>query len=325
MIKKKRPHDEALEEFLSIQAKLSPGMASAVLALIVVPIIGATFAVDKIFNAHIKADTYAGGGVLAICFFAAGEAIALVDRKTKEPIERRTFYNLKITELSKLEFENCYFENCTFEVDLSTALLKRCSFNYCRFRSTIGRSVEDSRFRDCSFSGATIDPGFLFRHSTRACDFSHAKTGEVYPHSNIDTDYPTEGWIGWLSCDHNARSPFLRCAINPTGPCDGCSDFTRPPIFTNVRSVFLDLPRRLRKNVVETCATDIFDPIYDKYATDFANQSVQLDSITEECYEICIVFEALLEAVEQGTPEGEALSRIQQIIATHEEADNRNA
>jgi hypothetical protein len=208
-------------------------------------------------------------------------------------------------------------------VDLSTVILKGCSFSECRFSSRIGRSVEDCRFRDCSFSGATIDPGFLFRHSTRGCDFTHAKTGEIYPHSKINTDYPPEGWIGWLSCDHNARSPHLRCTINPTGPCDGCLDFTRPPVFTDVRSVFLDLPRRLRKNVVETCANDAFDPAYDKYATDFVNGLIQLDSITEKCYEACIIFEELLETVEHDTPEGEALSIIQQAIATYEEAENQ--
>lgn len=29
--------------------------------------------------------------------------------------------------------------------------------------------------------------------------------------------------IGDLSCQYNARSPHLRCAINPSGPCNGCS------------------------------------------------------------------------------------------------------
>lgn len=28
--------------------------------------------------------------------------------------------------------------------------------------------------------------------------------------------------IGDLSCQFNARSPYLRCAINPTGPCQEC-------------------------------------------------------------------------------------------------------
>ncbi len=28
--------------------------------------------------------------------------------------------------------------------------------------------------------------------------------------------------IGDLSCQFNARSPHLRCAVNPSGPCNGC-------------------------------------------------------------------------------------------------------
>lgn len=29
--------------------------------------------------------------------------------------------------------------------------------------------------------------------------------------------------VGDLSCQFNARSPYLRCATNPSGPCNGCS------------------------------------------------------------------------------------------------------
>lgn len=29
-------------------------------------------------------------------------------------------------------------------------------------------------------------------------------------------------FIGDLSCRFNAYSPHLRCAVNPTGPCEGC-------------------------------------------------------------------------------------------------------
>jgi hypothetical protein len=31
--------------------------------------------------------------------------------------------------------------------------------------------------------------------------------------------------IGDPSCVFNARSPLLRCAVNPLGPCEGCSDY----------------------------------------------------------------------------------------------------
>lgn len=29
-------------------------------------------------------------------------------------------------------------------------------------------------------------------------------------------------FIGDISCRYNARSPYLRCATNPNGPCEGC-------------------------------------------------------------------------------------------------------
>ncbi|MEM8602367.1 MAG: DUF6464 family protein [Cyanobacteria bacterium P01_H01_bin.121] len=46
----------------------------------------------------------------------------------------------------------------------------------------------------------------------------------------LSVEYPPEfryiegvGYlIGDLSCRYNARSPLLRCAINPLGPCKGC-------------------------------------------------------------------------------------------------------
>ncbi|WP_199288919.1 DUF6464 family protein [Pseudanabaena sp. FACHB-1998] len=28
--------------------------------------------------------------------------------------------------------------------------------------------------------------------------------------------------IGMVSCRYNARSPYIRCAVNPNGPCEGC-------------------------------------------------------------------------------------------------------
>ena len=28
--------------------------------------------------------------------------------------------------------------------------------------------------------------------------------------------------VGDISCEYNARSGYIRCAVNPSGPCDGC-------------------------------------------------------------------------------------------------------
>ncbi len=32
-------------------------------------------------------------------------------------------------------------------------------------------------------------------------------------------------FIGDISCRNNAKSPYLRCAINPGGPCEDCSHY----------------------------------------------------------------------------------------------------
>lgn len=49
--------------------------------------------------------------------------------------------------------------------------------------------------------------------------------------SHLNSSYPLappppperyEHFIGDLSCYYNAHSPHLRCAVNPSGPCEGC-------------------------------------------------------------------------------------------------------
>ena len=37
----------------------------------------------------------------------------------------------------------------------------------------------------------------------------------------------TKYFIGDTSCINNAHSPYIRCAINPDGPCDGCLHYER--------------------------------------------------------------------------------------------------
>ena len=39
--------------------------------------------------------------------------------------------------------------------------------------------------------------------------------------------------VGDFTCQMNARSPYLRCAVNPCGPCDGCQLY-EPPGFQEV-------------------------------------------------------------------------------------------
>jgi hypothetical protein len=34
--------------------------------------------------------------------------------------------------------------------------------------------------------------------------------------------------IGKVSCKYNARSSYIRCAVNPSGPCQGCRHYDNP-------------------------------------------------------------------------------------------------
>ena len=44
----------------------------------------------------------------------------------------------------------------------------------------------------------------------------------------LSDDYiPGTNFVGDTSCINNAQSPHLRCAINPSGPCDGCSHYEK--------------------------------------------------------------------------------------------------
>jgi Family of unknown function (DUF6464) len=36
--------------------------------------------------------------------------------------------------------------------------------------------------------------------------------------------------IGDITCELNAHSPLLRCAVNPQGPCAGCRDYQAKPM-----------------------------------------------------------------------------------------------
>ncbi|MDB9372113.1 DUF6464 family protein [Nodularia sphaerocarpa] len=36
--------------------------------------------------------------------------------------------------------------------------------------------------------------------------------------------------IGDISCQFNARSGYMRCAVNPSGPCQGCRHYEPRPL-----------------------------------------------------------------------------------------------
>ncbi|MBF2063720.1 MAG: hypothetical protein IGS39_04730 [Calothrix sp. C42_A2020_038] len=68
-----------------------------------------------------------------------------------------------------------------------------------------------------------------FRMRVRIRQTANTFTSEqrIPQHSRpLDQDrYYLEGvgyLIGDISCQYNARSGYIRCAVNPTGPCEGC-------------------------------------------------------------------------------------------------------
>ena len=55
---------------------------------------------------------------------------------------------------------------------------------------------------------------------------SYAHSRDSYPSS--DRRRPvTKYFIGDTTCINNAHSPYIRCAINPEGPCDECVHYEK--------------------------------------------------------------------------------------------------
>ncbi|MFP4119637.1 DUF6464 family protein [Coleofasciculus sp.] len=54
-------------------------------------------------------------------------------------------------------------------------------------------------------------------------------TARILPRNPLPPDqYYLEGvgyLIGDITCRFNARSAYIRCAVNPSGPCDNCCDY----------------------------------------------------------------------------------------------------
>jgi Family of unknown function (DUF6464) len=82
---------------------------------------------------------------------------------------------------------------------------------------------------------------YLYRHRAHGIprqDFSRQDIQDIntaalarrtYPQSALS---PYRGQLGWFgsvgylgdtSCQFNAHSPFIRCAVNPSGPCQNCT------------------------------------------------------------------------------------------------------
>ena len=45
-----------------------------------------------------------------------------------------------------------------------------------------------------------------------------------YSHEDLDN---SPSFIGNPSCRFNAHSPYIRCAVNPSGPCKNCPHYER--------------------------------------------------------------------------------------------------
>lgn len=59
---------------------------------------------------------------------------------------------------------------------------------------------------------------------------SRLVTADRYPedllasYQSSDTEF-TRYFVGNTSCQFNAHSPYIRCAINPSGPCEDCPHY----------------------------------------------------------------------------------------------------
>ncbi|MCW6037242.1 DUF6464 family protein [Spirulina subsalsa FACHB-351] len=65
---------------------------------------------------------------------------------------------------------------------------------------------------------------------TRACESPiQYQPIPVRINSPCETPSTPQAWLGDPRCRFSARSPYLRCAVNPQGPCQGCSQFQPLP------------------------------------------------------------------------------------------------
>lgn len=64
------------------------------------------------------------------------------------------------------------------------------------------------------------------RAQARLREAAHVSVERVLQRNQTPPDrYYLEGvgyLIGDITCRFNARSPYIRCAVNPSGPCQGC-------------------------------------------------------------------------------------------------------
>lgn len=80
---------------------------------------------------------------------------------------------------------------------------------------------------------------WFLRHSRAESQarLQHAMESVHYGRFTMPTYRPDQQYVeglglvvGNIRCQYNARSPYIRCAINPSGPCDECSHFEERPL-----------------------------------------------------------------------------------------------
>ncbi len=98
--------------------------------------------------------------------------------------------------------------------DFQDTILFCCDFSGANLH---GANFANATLVTCNFDKAClIEADFRIR-SRRTCSFRLARLDRII--------LPPDKMLGNPLCIHNARSPFLRCAINPSGPCEDCQDF----------------------------------------------------------------------------------------------------
>jgi Family of unknown function (DUF6464) len=81
---------------------------------------------------------------------------------------------------------------------------------------TSGTNYEDS-------SSYPSDRNLSVDYEYSSCDFD-ISWEEV---NDLDDDRAHSFGIGDLTCKYNARSPLIRCAVNPDGECEDCRHYER--------------------------------------------------------------------------------------------------
>lgn len=115
--------------------------------------------------------------------------------------ERLILHNFSYEELANANFQNTILMACDFR----GAFLYRADFT-------------NATLITCDFRGADLTQADFRIRSARSCSFGQVNFTDVV--WGEDSEH-----IGNPDCRHNARSPFLRCAIRPLGPCEGCFQF----------------------------------------------------------------------------------------------------